>query len=121
MKAGSAWRMRRDVVAGRLAVVDEERDVHRFFGRHDFQHFARHLVFAHDEVGRPEAEHRLVGLVQDADVEGPLDRLRRETSRPDDEHEGDQRSGEKNAPIGHPSSIGLAFEQRQGTPRRKQV
>ena len=35
-----------DVRVGGLAVVDQQRDVHRLLGRRNRQHLARHFVFA---------------------------------------------------------------------------
>ncbi len=108
-------------VAGGLAVVDEQRDLHRIGGRRDSEHFARHVVFADDEVGWTEVRHRCAGFVQDADIQRPLDGLRDELSLADDGERGEQGRDGQRASIVHDGSIGPAFRERQGRRTAKMV
>ncbi len=55
-----------DVPLGGLAVVDEKRDLHRLGRRRDAQHLARDVVFADDDVGRPEARRPDAPLLSSA-------------------------------------------------------
>ena len=72
MKAGSASPIVADVLFAGLAVVDQQRDLHRVGGRRDRQNFARDLVFSHHEVGRAEIGDGRAALIEGAGVDRSL-------------------------------------------------